>query len=142
MIVPDVNLLIHAMDEGAPSHARAWDWWSRTMHGSEHIGLTWAVLMGYVRIVTHPRILQLPFPVAEAATHVHDWLTLPRSRVLEPGVEHIQVMEQMLEAAGRAGDLVPDAHLAALAYEHGGTVYSEDADFARFPNVRWIDPTA
>ena len=142
MIVPDVNVLIHAMDEGAPTHERAWDWWSRSMHGTEHIGFTWAVLMGYFRIVTDPRILRLPFPIAEASAHVREWMALPRAHVLEPGPEHVHVMERMLAGAGRAGDLVPDAHLAALAFEHGGTVYSSDKNFARFPLVRWVDPTA
>lgn len=142
MIVPDVNVLIQAMDPDSPHHDRAWPWWDHAMRGSEHIGFAWSVMSGYLRITTNPRVMPLPLGMSEAASHVRDWLALPRAIVLQPGVEHVHVMEQLLDSAGRAGDLVPDAHLAALAFEHGGTVYSQDADFARFRGIRWVDPTA
>lgn len=142
MIVPDVNVLIHAMDVDSRHHAVAWQWWSETVGGSEHVGLSWSVLTAYIRLTTHPRIMGSPVEVAVATEDVRLWLSLPITLVLMPGPEHMHVMTRLLEAAGGGGDLVPDAHLAALAVENGGTVYSQDADFARFPDVRWVNPLA
>jgi uncharacterized protein len=140
VIVPDVNLLIHAMDADSRHHQRAWQWWSQALVGVEHVGLSWSVLTAYVRLTTHPRILGAPMDVATAARDIQAWLVSPITVVLQPGPEHVQVMTTFLEDAGGGGDLVPDAHLAALAFENGGTVYSQDADFARFSGVRWVNP--
>ena len=142
MIVPDVNLLVYARNTGCPEHDAALEWWESAVNGIEHIGFGWPVLTGYLRITTNPRVLPAPLDITSAVADVEEWLRLPRVRILEPGIEHLHVMERMLAGAGRAGDLVPDAHLAALAFEHGGTVYSSDADFARFPLSRWVDPLA
>jgi uncharacterized protein len=117
MIVPDVNLLIYAMDEQAPQHDAAWSWWESSLRGLEHIGFGWSVLTGYVRM-----------------------LTSPRTNVLNPGIEHLHVMERLMAPLGRAGPLVTDAHLVALAIENGGTVYSADADFGLFERVDWVNP--
>jgi uncharacterized protein len=142
VIVPDVNVLIHAMDVDSRHHQRAWEWWSGCLAGSEHIGLSWSVLTAYVRLTTHPRIMGAPVDVAAATEDVRVWLSMPNTLVLTPGPEHVHVMTQLLETAGAGGDLVPDAHLAALAAENGGVVYSQDADFARFAGVRWVNPLA
>lgn len=140
VIVPDVNLLVHAMDASSDHHAKAWDWWSATLVGAEHVGFTWPVLMGYVRLTTHPRIMIAPQRVESALDDVNAWLELPAVRILLPGPEHVHIMRRLASAAGAYGNLVPDAHLAAMALENGGTVYSQDADFARFPEVRWVNP--
>lgn len=142
MIVPDVNVLIHAMDVDSRHHQRAWEWWSTSLSGSEHIGLGWSVLTAYVRLTTHPRIMGTPMSVTTATEDVQQWLALPITMVLTPGPEHMHIMTRLLEGAGGGGDLVPDAHLAALAIENGAIVYSQDADFARFPEVRWVNPLA
>lgn len=142
MIVPDVNLLVYAMDSECHQHASAWRWWESVLRGEEHIGLTWPVLIAYVRIATHPRASARVTDVAEAVADVEAWMAHPLAHVLEPRAEHLLMVERMLEAAGRGGNLVPDAHLAALAVQHGGTVYSNDADFGRFPYVRWVNPLA
>jgi len=142
VIVPDVNVLIHAMDVDSRHHKRAWEWWSAALSGSEHIGFGWSVLTAYVRLTTHPRVMRAPIDVATATGDVRAWLALPTSLVLIPGPDHMHVMTRLLETTGGGGDLVPDAHLAALAIENGGTVYSQDADFARFPDVRWVNPLA
>ena len=142
MIVPDVNVLIHAMDVDSRHHDGAWEWWSSSLHGGEHIGFSWSVLTAYVRLTTHPRIMGTPMEVVTSTEDVRQWLALPVTMVLTPGPEHIYVMTRLLDAAGGGGDLVPDAHLAALALENGATVYSQDADFARFPEVRWVNPLA
>jgi toxin-antitoxin system PIN domain toxin len=142
VIVPDVNVLIHAMDVDSRHHQRAWEWWFASLGGSEHIGFSWSVLMAYVRLTTHPRIMGSPLEASNACDDVRMWLSLPTTMVLTPGPEHMNVVAGLLESAGGGGDLVPDAHLAALAIENGGTVYSQDADFARFPDVRWLNPLA
>jgi toxin-antitoxin system PIN domain toxin len=142
VIVPDVNVLIHAMDVDSRHHKHAWKWWSASLGGSEHIGFSWPVLMAYVRLTTHPRIMGSPMDSSSACDDVRSWLSLPTTMVLTPGPEHMHVVARLFESAGGEGDLVPDAHLAALAIENGGTVYSQDADFARFPDVRWVNPLA
>jgi len=98
--------------------------------------------MAYVRLTTHPRIMGSPMEASSACEDVRSWLSLPTTMVLTPGPEHMYVLAGLLESAGGGGDLVPDAHLAALAIENGGTVYSQDADFARFPDVHWVNPLA
>ena len=140
MIVPDANVLIYAMNADAPEHERAWEWWQRAQSGHERIGLAWSVAVTYVRLMTNPRIMPSPLPIPEAISDVRRWLASPLVDVLTPGAEHLHVMERLL--AGRGGELISDAHLAALAMENGGTVYSADSDFARFADVRWVDPLA
>ena len=140
MIVPDVNVFIHAMDTDSRHHGPAWAWWQQTLEVAEHVGLSWSVLTAYARLTTHPRILGRPMDVASATSDIEGWLASANTLILEPGHEHVRVMTRLLESAGSGGDLVPDAHLAALAFEHGGTVYSQDADFARFDGIRWINP--
>ena len=140
MIVPDVNVLIHAMNSDSEHHALAWTWWNSALGGHERIGLTWPVITAYVRISSNPRIMPNPIAPAEAISDVRTWLDSRNVDVLTPGPDHLHVLDQMLDDAGRGGDFVTDAHLAAIAFEHGGTVYSQDADFARFTQVRWIDP--
>ena len=140
MIVPDVNLLLYAMDANSPHHDRAWPWWESALRGTEHIGFTWAVITGYVRISTNPRVMPAPLTVEQSVAHTRSWLSLPRTRLLNPGVEHLHVMERLLAPLRRAGSLVADAHLAALAIENGGTVYSADHDFALFERLPWVNP--
>ena len=140
MIIPDVNLLIYAMNSDSPHHARAWAWWQAAQEGPERIGLSWSVGLAYLRLMTNPRVMANPLTLAEAASDLRRWLSSPLVEMLTPGPEHLHVMERLLDSSGRAGELVSDAHLAALAWENGGTVWSADADFARFPGVRWVDP--
>ena len=140
MIVPDVNVLIYAMDVNSPHHESAWAWWESAAKGTEHIGFDWGVINGYVRITTNPRVMTQPLTVKQSTHHVHAWLSLPRARILNPGPEHLHIIERLLAPFGRGGDLVSDAHLAALAIENGGTVYSADDDFSRFDRVSWVNP--
>lgn len=140
MIVPDVNVLIYAMDANSPHHRTAWPWWQSALRGSEHIGFGWAVVTGYVRITTNPRVMSTPLTVEQAMSHVRSWLDAPRAHIISPGAEHLHMMERLLAPLGRGGTVVSDAHLAALALEHGGTVYSADADFGRFDRLSWVNP--
>jgi hypothetical protein len=140
VIVPDVNLLLHAHNRNSRSHKEARDWWTRLLNGDETVGLAWVTLLGFVRILTHPRALAEPLRPEIACSVVREWLELPNVSILHPGERHGAILFGLLEALGTAGDLTTDAHLAALAIEYQAELHSSDADFARFPGLRWTNP--
>jgi uncharacterized protein len=140
--VPDLNLLLYAIDDEADVHERAAGWLEETMSGTEAVGFAWIVLLGFLRIATNPRIYEKPMSAAEAADVVDGWLAQPVATVVQPTARHAAILRELLEPLGAGGNLVSDAHLAALSIEHGAELYSRDNDFARFPGVRWVDPLA
>ena len=140
MIVPDVNLLLYAHDRGARQHARAVAWWKDLMTGDRAVGLPWAVLLGFLRTATNPTVLGNPLPVPSACSLVRSWLAQPPAGILLPGERHATIFQGLLESLGTAGNLTTDAHLAALAIERQAELHSTDADFARFPGLRWQNP--
>jgi toxin-antitoxin system PIN domain toxin len=140
MIVPDVNLLLHAYNSGSRVHTRARHWLEDLLNGERPVGLPWAVLLGFIRITTHPAVLTHPLAAAESCGIVRSWLDRPQSGVLHPGERHASILFALLESLGTAGNLTTDAHLAALAIEHQAELHSTDADFARFPGLRWRNP--
>ena len=142
MILPDVNLLVHACNADSPRHAAARQWWEDALNGSEPVGLPWAVLLGYIRLTTNRQILASPLPATEACADVRAWLTRPNATVLHPGDGHAEILFHLLEDVGTASNLTTDAHLAALAIEHQALLCSTDADFARFSGLRWTNPIA
>jgi toxin-antitoxin system PIN domain toxin len=140
MILPDVNLLFHAYNQESPVHAGARAWWERLMNGAGTVGLAWVVILGFVRVATHPRILAHPLPVAPACALARAWLDQPQVTIVHPGGRHGAILFELLERLGVGGNLTTDAHLAALAIEHQAELNSTDADFARFPGLRWDNP--
>jgi toxin-antitoxin system PIN domain toxin len=142
MIVPDVNLLVHAYNRDAPSHRAAKSWWEELMNGTRPVGLAWVVVLGFVRIATHRQILTHPLPVTVASDHARSWLAQPHVTILHPGNRHAELLFGYLEALGTAANLTTDAHLAALAVEYQAELHTTDADFARFPGLRWTNPLA
>jgi uncharacterized protein len=140
MIIPDVNLLVYAHNESAPQHERARRWWEDLMTRQLPIGLPWAVALGFVRLVTHSSVLVTPLEPLGALSRVRGWLEQPEVRILEPGPRHLGIVEELFRATGVAGSLTTDTHLAALAIEHQADLCSNDADFGRFPGLRWINP--
>jgi len=136
----DVNVLIYARDETSPHHRDAKHWLDRALSGGTPVGFSWLALVGFVRLTTHPRVMATPLTAAEAMDTVGHWLSARSAHVLHPGPTHPQLMRDLLQAAGAAGNLVNDAHLAALALEHKTSVVSFDDDFDRFPGVRWERP--
>ena len=140
MILPDVNLLLYAYNSGTPFHKKAAVWWKDCLTGEEPVGLAHVVIFGFVRIGTNARAFEIPLDPKEAADHVRTWLAQPCAQVLEPGPNHIEQTLKLLETVGTAGDLVTDAQIAALAIEYGAVVHTADADFLRFPGVRWRNP--
>ena len=140
MIVPDVNLLVYAYNEDAPLHEQARDWWEELANGTERIGFPWMVAAGFVRIVTQHRTAIRPVSPERAVDLIAEWLSLPQVAPLNPGSQHLSIFRQLVVAAGVGGNLVTDAHIAALAIEHQAEVHSNDSDFARFPGLRWLNP--
>jgi uncharacterized protein len=140
VILPDVNLLVHAYNAQSPVHAAARGWWEGLMNGSRAVGLAWVGLLGFIRITTHRQILDNPLPASTACAHARAWLARPYVSILHPGDRHAEILFGLLESLGTAGNLTTDAHLAALAIEHQAELHSTDADFGRFAGVRWANP--
>lgn len=142
MIVPDVNILIHAYNTGSARHKAARAWWEETLVLPRPVGLPWAAILGFIRIATHRRILENPMRPADAIRRVRSWLAVPGVQILTPGERHPELLFGLLEHLGTAGNLTTDAHLAALAIEYQAELASTDTDFARFPALRWFNPIA
>lgn len=142
MIVPDVNVLIHAAHAGSSHHAAARTWWEEVLSSDAPVGLPWVVATGFIRIVTNARILQAPYTPVEAMDIVDGWLARPSVIAIGPGRSHAKILRSFLEPLERGGNLVPDAHIAAITVEHDGTLWSSDRGFAKFEGLRWKDPLA
>lgn len=142
MKVPDVNLLLYAVDAAAPRHEQARNWLEETLSGTEEVGWAWAVVLGFLRVSTNAAVFEEPLATADAFAHLEDWLAVPVAAPLVPGPDHVALVRRLLEPLGVAGNLTSDAHLAALAIEHGAELCSSDNDFARFDGLRWSDPLA
>jgi toxin-antitoxin system PIN domain toxin len=142
VVVPDINLLVFAYNQAAAQHAAARGWWERLMMGREQVGIPWAVVMGFVRLVTHPAVLEQPLAPTAAIARVRQWFARDHVRILDPGPRHLAIVERLFEGTGVGGNLTTDTHLAALAIEHQCELHSGDADFGRFPGLRWHNPLA
>lgn len=140
MIVPDVNLLVYAHNDQAPEHARARKWWEDCLNATVPVGIPWVAASGFLRIMTHPRVLLRPMTATAAVAHMRSWLEQPPVRLIQPGGKFADLFLGYLETVGSGGNLVTDAQLAALAVEHQAELHSADADFSRFPGLRWRNP--
>ena len=140
MKLPDVNLLLYAYDSRSARHAPARDWLQRTLSGTETVGMTWIVLLAFIRLSTRAVVVEHPLGADAAITLVESWLAQPCVTVVNPTGRHAAVLRELLLPLGTAGNLTSDAHLAALAIEHGALLCSCDSDFSRFPGLRWVDP--
>ena len=142
MILVDANLLVYAANRAAPEHDAAREWLDGRLNGTARVGLPWPSLLAFVRIVSNPAILRQAVTPAAAWRQVREWLACEPAWVPLPGATHAEVLGDLLDARFVTSRVVPDAHLAALAIEHGLTLCSTDGDFARFPGVRWENPLA
>lgn len=142
MRLTDVNLLLYAVDTSSPRHRAARRWLEERLSGTETFAFAWAVLLAFVRLTTNPRVFEAPLRSAEALDLVEGWLAHPCSTVVHPTERHAVILRELLEPLGTAGNLTSDAHLAALAIEHGAELCSSDSDFSRFAGLRWQDPLA
>jgi hypothetical protein len=142
MIVADANLLLYALHADMPRHAAAKRWLEQCLAAEEPLALCWVVILAVVRICTNSRLFPNALKTGQALEVVQAWLDQPVVLVLHPGPQHWQILSGLLHQAGTAGNLTMDAHLAALAIEHDGVVHSCDADFRRFPGLRFLNPLA
>jgi toxin-antitoxin system PIN domain toxin len=138
--LPDANVLLYALDETSARHASAKGWLDAALSGSEEVGFAWVVLLAVLRLTTKPTVFAHPLRPGEAFDIVDEWLAQPCALVVHPTVRHAALMRGFVLAAGTAGNLTTDAHLAALSVEYGAAICSYDADFARFPGVSLVSP--
>ena len=141
MILVDTNLLVYAVDAASPLHGPARHWLERRLNGPAGVGLPWQVLNSFARLVSNPRVCPKPMPTAQAWAQVEEWLSLDVTFTPEPTHRHREILAGLMRDVTRA-ELIPDAHLAALAMEYGLILCSSDADFQRFPGLAWENPLA
>jgi uncharacterized protein len=140
VILVDANILLYAEDQLNPQHEAARAWWDSQLSGVPPVCLCWTVLCAFIRIGTNPRVFEHPLTLKQATARVQSWLDQPCTRLITATERHWTVLQPLLIEGQALGNLVSDAHLAALAVQHGCTLMSTDADFARFPKVKWINP--
>jgi uncharacterized protein len=140
VILVDANILIYAHVGSLPHHQSARSWLDRELSGNAPVGLPWASILAFLRVVTNPRIFEHPESIIDAWRQVRAWLSCDVAWTPQPAERYADVLGEMLAVGGVQGNLVPDAHLAALAIEHGLLLCSADSDFARFPGLRWTNP--
>ena len=142
MILVDANLLVYAANHAASEHEPARAWLDARLNGTARVGLPWPSLLAFVRIVSNPAILRNPVSPSDAWQQVEDWLACHTAWIPLPGERHAELLGSFLRTPFVSSRLVPDAHLAALAIEHGLTLCSTDGDFARFSGLKWENPLA
>jgi toxin-antitoxin system PIN domain toxin len=141
VIVVDTNVLIYAIDKDSTRHEGAKAWLEKTLSGNEVIGLAWVVVLAFLRLTTKVGIAAQPLSIEAALEVVKEWLDHPGVSILHPGPQHVHILCTLLLKTGAGGNLTTDAHLAALAIEHGAQLCSFDHDFARFPGLEWSAPS-
>ena len=140
MILLDANLLIYAVNEDAPLNRKAKRWLESALSGSESVGFAWTVLLAFLRLTTRQGLFRTPLSFEAAFALTASWLDQSPAVIVHPGPRHLRVLHELLLPLGTAGNLTSDAHLAALAIEHGAELCSSDNDFARFSGLNWRNP--
>jgi uncharacterized protein len=140
MTSPGANVLLYARNRGEHRHEAAAAFVEDVLNGPRRVGLPWQSLHAFLRISTHPRVFDKPLTPGQAADQVDSWLAAPAAWVPVPGLRHGEVLLGLVRTLRITGPLLSDAGLAALALEHGVGIWSTDADFARFPGLRWENP--
>ena len=141
MTLVDTNLLLYAVDESSPFHEPSREWLEGVLNGPTGVGLPWQVLNAFARLASNPRVCPNPMPVSRAFAQVEEWLSLDVTFTPEPTRRHQEILAGLMSGVTRA-ELIPDAHLAALAIEYGLILCSSDSDFDRFPGLTWRNPLA
>ena len=140
MILPDANILLYAVNEASDQHGLALKALEEGFDGPRGVGFAWVAVLAFIRLSTRSGIFPMPLSVEDALGVSQEWMGHPKAQVLHPTDRHGEMLGRLLVAAGTAGNLTTDAHLAALAMEHDATILSFDRDFARFDGVPWITP--
>jgi hypothetical protein len=139
-VLVDANILLYAVDETSKFHATAKAWLETALNGSRRVALPWQSLLAFCRIATNPRALLHPLTPEHAWSLVVAWLDAPAAWVAQPGPGHREILGRLLRDLDLRAALVSDAALAALCIEHGLIIVSADSDFARFTEIRWLNP--
>jgi toxin-antitoxin system PIN domain toxin len=139
--IPDINVLLYAQNPDVAQHEACRRWLEDSLSGTETVGLPWIVVIGFIRLSTSARVFPMPMRSDEAIGAVRSWLEQPNATTVAPGPRHLAILAAMLDRVGNAAGLTTDAHIAAIASEHGATVVTCDTDFHRFPDLRVLDPT-
>lgn len=140
MNLVDANILLYAEDAVSPHHEKAREWWDGQLSGAAPVCLCWTVVSAFIRISTNPRVFETPLSIKQASSRVDSWFKQPCVRMVTPTDRHWEIFRKLLNEGQATGNLVTDAHLAALAMEYGCQIASADADFARFPKLKWVNP--
>jgi toxin-antitoxin system PIN domain toxin len=141
MILPDVNTLLYAVNSSSEQHGAALRALREGFEGPRGVAFAWTALLAFLRLSTRRGIFPRPLSTDNALRVITHWLEHPQAQVVHPSERHAEILGRLLRSAGTAGNLTTDAHLAALAVEHGATIVSFDRDFARFDGVNWTLPT-
>jgi hypothetical protein len=139
-VIVDANILLYAVDAGSRFHAPCRDWLEEALGGPTRVGLPWITLTAFLRISTHPRAVSDPLTPAEAWDIIADWLAAEPAWIPHPTARHADVLRRLSVDGDLRGNLITDAHLAALAIEYGVGICSADSDFARFREIDWTNP--
>lgn len=140
MIFVDANILLYAEDTSNSHHQIAKNWWDEKLSGDDPVYLCWAIISAFIRLATSSRIFLRPMTVSDATQRVESWFEQPPVRLAVPTKGHWKLFSSLLTEGQATGNLVTDAHLAALAIQYGCTLYSSDADFSRFSQLKWCNP--
>jgi hypothetical protein len=138
--LPDANVLLYALDDTSARHADAKAWLDDALSGSEEVAFAWVVLLAVLRLTTKPAVFANPLTPGEAFDVIDGWLAQPCAMLVHPTPRHASLLRGIVSAAGTAGNLTTDAHLAALSLEYGATICSYDADFSRFAGITVVTP--
>jgi toxin-antitoxin system PIN domain toxin len=142
MIVPDVNLLVYAYNKCAPKHEESKLWWEALLNGNRNVAIPWVVSTGFVRIMTHTKVMSPPMTPLYAFEIIESWFLIPHVNPINPGSRHLSFLKQMLKFAGVGGNMMTDIHIASIAMEYQAELHSNDSDFSRFTGLKWINPIA
>jgi len=140
MILPDANLVLYAYVEDFPQHLKSKSWLENTIAGGEEIGLAWQVITAFVRIGTNPKLFKKPMTLAQVEARLAALFAQPNVKLIAPTEKHWQIFLKLLKESNAQGDLVMDAHLAALAIEYNARIASTDSDFKLFSNLDYFNP--
>jgi len=140
MILVDANLLVYAHVTPFPQHDKARAWLNDRLNGTAPVGIPWPSILTFVRLVTNPRIFERPENIEAAWKQAEEWLDCPPVWIPQPTQRHREILGPLLTTQTIRANLVPDAHLAALAIEHALILCSTDGDFGRFQDLRWENP--
>ena len=133
-------MLIYATHEFMPEHKLAKAWLEEVLNLQNRVAIPWSNLLAFIRISSNPRIFDRPLSTKEAVEQVKTWYSLENVWVPQPGKNYFEILTELLLQSNASGNLVSDAHLAALSIEHGLTLYSTDSDFAKFKVLKWVNP--